>query len=304
MGTDSDTTFLNLRLRQVAARITGDRAIWACGRTPRVAETADGSPRPTKTCDRAWECALCAVPTLLERRADIRWSLNAAREVGSQVLFVTLTVSHSLDDAVEGTTRMLEDAYDYLLNDGRRGTVLRRELDIWLIDRTFQVAWGEQGFHPHYHLLVFLKPGARADAVVVEKRLASAWREALDATAQKSGRDTSRPKRGVHVREVTDDDAVAFYLTKLPVGPSGTPTGVFVALVEVAKHGDGDCYCPQCRRWVARWREYAAAVTGHRKRFWARGVTSELQAAGATPKPPRNLRGRKVRKSFEGADNN
>lgn len=295
MGTDSDTTYLRHRLRQVAARVTGNKRLRACGVVAREHAKPDGSPLATKTCDLAWECAWCAETTFYPRRADIKWSLNAAREVGSQTLFVTVIVSHVLNDNMENTTRLLEVAYDILLQRGGRAVALRRALDIWLIDRTLQTSWGNQGFHPHYHLLVFLRRDAETvSPEVFERRLTVAWKRAVEDAARELGRDAFQPDRGVDVEPVTDIDYLAWYLTKPPVAPKG-PTGMFIALAKVAEHGNGDCFCDQCRAWVARWREYVTAMTDRRVRYaTSGGMVAALEKAGATPKRRTKVRSRKT----------
>jgi hypothetical protein len=226
---------------------------------------------------------MCAVPGLMARRADIEWRLRAAREVGSRVLMVTLTVSHSLCDPLDGTLLLLEGAYDRLLNAGGRGAALRGELGILGIDRTVEVDYTEHGYHPHYHLLVFLQPGSRTREKEAERLLTVAWGEAILTTAEVIGVRAALPDQGVVARSVEHDDVAARYMTKLPVGPKG-PNGMFVALVRMLEHDEGQCRCDRCSRWYMRWREFIAVMEGtQRKRFSSGVLDARLKALGAAP---------------------
>lgn len=226
---------------------------------------------------------MCAVPGLMVRRADIQWRLRAAREVGSRVLMVTLTVSHSLCDPLDGTLLLLEGAYDRLFNAGGRGVTLRRELEILGIDRTVEVDYTEHGYHPHYHLLVFLQPGSSTRVKEAERLLTVAWEEAILTTAEDIGVRAALPDQGVVARAVDHDDVAARYMTKLPVGPKG-PNGMFVALVRMLEHDEGQCRCDRCSRWYTRWREFIAVMEGtQRKRFSSGVLDARLKALGAAP---------------------
>lgn len=270
MGTD--TTYAVLR--DTAAQLADDIAVYGCHRFEFGQSPGADGKRPTKRCNRRFECASCAARAMRVRRDQLMTTLVVARILGIEVLFVTLTVSHGRSDAFVQTLGVLRGAYKYLLTDGRRGQSLKKELAVWLIDRTLETTDSADGFHPHFHLLFFRSPTApKADLDQVTRRLTAAWKEALTAAGQELGVQVAMPETGVVVERVYDDKGMAAYLTKLPIGRDGA-TGMFALLEANARHGKA-CRCDECRRRASRWGEYIQVTAVVKPRaFWAARIKS------------------------------
>ena len=275
MGIDT----VHLRLRDLAASMApDDHTVWGCRRTQwgSAADTSlDG--RPTKRCGRVWECAPCAVPGMLMRRADIERRLALARSLGVVVLFATFTVPHRLGDSLDTSLDLLTSAYDRMLNAGRRGRDLRSAASLWRMDRTLQVDWTAAGWHPHFHVLLFLDPDdEELTGQQMQALLLPAWKAAVEDEARRQGRRVTVNAHGLDVRPVTDGPGLARYLTRLPSTDQET-TGGFALLAAVNAHGTGECRCKECKSLWRRWREYVQSMIG-RKRYWARALDAALHA--------------------------
>lgn len=135
-----------------------------------------------QTCGSVWDCAICAVKISERRRVDEvlpameRWiDQGGADGQGGQCLLLTLTHPHSKTDFLADLLKCEQKAmssmtgsraYRDLLNDcGSIGTI-----------RAWEVTHGENGFHPHFHIILFVRTGL--DLVELKERFYLAWANA------------------------------------------------------------------------------------------------------------------------------
>lgn len=107
------------------------------------------------------DCPVCG-PCVAEREAaDIALAVTTHYANGGQVAFVTLTLRHTLGQYLSTLLPALSKAWTTC-----RTSEATRGLWSSLTDgyvRKLEVTFGRNGWHPHLHLLVFLKPGVTAD---------------------------------------------------------------------------------------------------------------------------------------------
>ncbi|MFJ2194191.1 protein rep [Kitasatospora sp. NPDC087861] len=115
------------------------------------------------TCKSIWACPVCQAVIRAERANDI--SEGAARHVanGGTAYLVTLTARHYKRHALEDLRKAMSRAYKALISGaqwagdptrGREGE--RARMGVLGVMRSVEVTWGENGWHPHLHLVVLL----------------------------------------------------------------------------------------------------------------------------------------------------
>ena len=136
----------------------------------------------TQTCGSVWDCSICAVKISERRRVDevlpamTRWIDQGGSDgQGGQCLLLTLTHPHSKTDVLADLLKCEQKAmksmresrsFVNLLNDcGCIGTI-----------RAWEVTHGENGFHPHFHIILFARTGLNLDEL--KERFYLAWANA------------------------------------------------------------------------------------------------------------------------------
>ncbi|MFI9367047.1 protein rep [Kitasatospora sp. NPDC053057] len=115
------------------------------------------------TCKSIWACPVCQAVIRAERANDI--SEGAARHVanGGTAYLVTLTARHYKRHNLADLRKAMSRAYKALISGaqwagdparGREGE--RARMGVLGVMRSVEVTWGDNGWHPHLHLVVLL----------------------------------------------------------------------------------------------------------------------------------------------------
>ena len=179
-------------LRELAGKVTKNpkRRVWHCGRSPIANHGHDGCPvimlqaiahfAGLQTCGSIWTCAVCSGKIRAKRSIEV--SSAAARWIrqGNSVYMVTLTVPHGLWMPLADTWSVFADGWSDMVQAyswvGRGPTLSRakpgrpnfgkmlpakpgfkQRNNIVGQIRTIEVTYGEAGWHPHTHALIFVK---------------------------------------------------------------------------------------------------------------------------------------------------
>lgn len=127
-------------------------------------------------CGNAWGCPVCADRIARKRRDEMNMAMAWARAQGFVPVLVTLTARHGFDDR-------LEDLLSAMKNSKRR-LRQRREWKSLPVEGSIcatEMTHGRNGWHPHFHELVFLRAKNEREALRMMKPLAHAWRVSLAA---------------------------------------------------------------------------------------------------------------------------
>lgn len=108
-----------------------------------------------RACALPWVCPCCAAKISERRRVELVAAVAAAKAMGWDVKLLTLTVPHGLGDDLDKLTARMLAAWKRLSN-GRVAKDLRELLGLKGTVRAFEVTYGANGFHPHFHVLLFL----------------------------------------------------------------------------------------------------------------------------------------------------
>lgn len=275
-----------------------------------------------QTCGSVWACPVCSERVNAERRAELVRGMDAWLASGNSVEFATLTLQHGRGQTLRRLWDVVVKGYGAVTSGagwvgGRRQAGFRAEFHVEGVVRLVEVKVGEHGWHPHLHLLVFIRGESMSDVrrEQFRSRLFGRWETAL---AARGARTLETAWDGQHVgcdvRPVLESAYVAEYLTKTGYRPVGTPvtgaafevTGshaklagkggrtpfeVLAALVECdAMRYDPDAgelvdrrtgellAVDDVRRYdAALWHEWEQTSKGRRQLTWSHGLRDTLR---------------------------
>lgn len=253
-------------------------------------------------CGLAWVCPLCAVRLSEERRAMLTTALDNARVMFLPVM-VTYTVRHNAGHKLADLLKGMLSAYRGM----RQSYAWRTIKDEFLIAgeiRTVEITFGDDGWHPHFHTVLFMKldilsfarqtrQNAQGEAIgedydvnhirgALEAHIVPVWLEAL----HKVGLD-ALPERALRV--TADYDELSGYVTKF--GSELPESGKHWTLAEEATKGaskrgriDGNVgiwdillYAGTgAERFKRLFLEYASATKGKSGLQWTPGLRELL----------------------------
>jgi hypothetical protein len=199
-------------------------------------------------------------------------ALEQAKALGLKVRLVTPTVPHGLGDDVAVIVDRMSAAFTRLWQ-GKAGVQLREELGLFGFIRALEVTYGANGFHPHFHVLMFYHPNQTTD----EKwqKLPKRWQ----TVALRSGLPEPSIERGC---QIDDGSKAAQYVAK---GVWGLESEVTKGHVKKGKRGSRTPfdllreYLKGNKQSGAIWRAYALAFEGRRQLYWSNGLKKLLAIA-------------------------
>ena len=226
-------------------------------------------------CGSVWGCPVCAARVTEERRQELTEAINKWGR--DRVYLVTLTMSHNhgerlidLLDALYGNSKKKQSGAFRRLKSGRAWQGFCEYYRIVGTIRASETTYGENGWHPHIHMVLVGDGLPWADEVLLEMQvnLSRMWSDAL----AKEGRTAThehgcRVTRGV-AEYVTKQWAVEHELTKQPVkkGRNGglSPMELLQSSMD-GQHKAGEL-----------WIEYYFAHKGRSQLVWSRGLKALL----------------------------
>jgi hypothetical protein len=225
-----------------------------------------------QVCAMPWTCPVCATKISERRRQEVAKAMQQAEVLGVKVFLVTLTVPHGLGDDAGQIVDKMTKAWTSLWQ-GRRGVELRNSLGLFGHIRALEVTHGANGFHPHFHALMFYHPDQTN--FNAWGRLAYAWQKA----AVKAGLPSPSIERGC---QVDDGSQAAQYVAK---GVWGLESEVTKGHIKKGKRGSRTPfdllrdYVAGDKQAGALWRVYVDAFQGKRQLCWSKGLKKVLAIA-------------------------
>jgi hypothetical protein len=220
-------------------------------------------PCSIETCAYVWGCAVCAEKIRTRRALEVVDGSAAWVAAGGTLAMLTLTVRHHewmklarVLGAVTGSFRKLRNRKEFRAFRG-------------LIDGTvkaLEVKVGDNGWHPHIHLLVFVLPGVDFDTVAAA---ASALYDPWEALVTKELGVSPTRKHGIDFRAMGAD--AAGYVSKIgfEIAAADTKGGRdFFALLPDARNGEVESF--------ARCLEFLDTMRGRHSLDWSPGLRSRL----------------------------
>jgi len=224
-----------------------------------------------QACGSVWCCPVCAAKVSERRRVELVQALEEWKRRGGQVYLVTLTVPHYAGYKAFGLVETVLDLVrKFWSGRGAASGILPGYAGQI---RALEVTHGENGWHPHVHILVFLERALEdSEVFTVWEALYARWSSLVGA----SGLGTPN-KHGLTLQ---DGSEAAKYAGKWGLPEELTKAHIKQArrrgrtpFALLADHLDGD---DQAGRLF---REFARAFKGKRQLFWSRGLRDLLGLA-------------------------
>lgn len=280
------------RLQALAREIVGvrDKRLYGCLRRIAPGFTTveirrnpqDGSAHylHLEQCNRVWTCPVCSARISNKRRKELSEALAAAKLAGYMPLMVTYTLRHDyrdkFNDLLDGLLTALRK-----FKSGRAYQNIKDEYDIIGGIRVLEPTYGENGWHPHAHELVFLKRPVGTMALGgLDKWMTDHW-----VTTLRSLDFDASYEHGLHIE--TADSKIADYILKFGREPHESEWGVeheLAAAGSKSAHRDGltpfqllECFGGGDDRAGKLFDEYALVMAGRRQLVWSPGLRALLK---------------------------
>lgn len=204
----------NLSLLGLSEKRTKDCGCKTIGKgTILSIDTRHGNARSAsiETCGSAWACPTCRDKIMSERSTELTLIGEEWKRRGGRMLLLTLTFPHLFKDNL---SEMLGSSDE---RTGLKGAVKRfRQSYYWremkekigyeADCRSLEITYGENGFHPHIHMLIYHKKGVDNRSLDnIKDRLYQNWRDAcIDA-----GLKSPNYANGLDIRNAKTTDYIA-----------------------------------------------------------------------------------------------
>jgi hypothetical protein len=269
-----------------------------CGRVPTGSEgpavkVKDGIAHYSglQTCGSIWACPVCSAHIRAVRANEIAAAAGGWSAAGNSIYMVTLTMPHDYGMRLAKLLPVIADGFRSVLR-GRPWLRLKADLGIVGTIRAVEVTFGENGWHPHLHVLVFIRGELDAHGLVAfDAHIRGKWTKFIVAAGYREPdavhgvvikRCHSAAEAGLYVAKTQDDGSVdedylgpAMEVTRsdLKEGRNGHRTP-FELLGDFADTGD--------RADLEIWHEYERATQGHQAITWSKGLRALLVVADRT----------------------
>lgn len=171
-------------------KLCGSRLTTQSGSLSAVYVTTDGEDAKfigTATCKSAWSCPSCTAKVMARKGADIACLIDALATWDKEYPFmVTFTLPHTRYMSCNETFQLLKQAW-YRFSQATtykktrkpsKNTLCaqwRHKYDIKHVVRAYEFTYGENGWHPHLHVLFWTKKENFATVADAEDTLNDYW---------------------------------------------------------------------------------------------------------------------------------
>lgn len=231
-----------------------------------------------QVCKSVWHCPVCAAKISERRRVELtevldKWSNHNTNEQ-HYVLLVTFTLQHHDRENLSDVFDCLKQARRLLVS-GRSAKAFAEQYGIVGMVRSLELTHGENGWHPHLHVLYFLD--REVPIMSFEADIKERWSSCVGT----SGRFASW-QHGCDVR--FSDADIAAYIAKWGKEPKWTTAhevakgvskmgraGGRTPMQLLSDHLDGD------ERAGRLWLEYAVNLKGERQIYMSPKLRTRLE---------------------------
>lgn len=218
-------------------------------------------------CGSVWLCPVCAAQISEGRRQELRAGIKMFSKSGGSVYLLTLTNAHNHGDNLAQLLAGQKKALAYLWGDRKPKEHLQSLNKIGHIIST-EVTHGKNGWHPHFHVLLFFAQSINIKSLMLF--LALQWQHCC----KKAGLKIPSIEHGCDLQDGTyaeqyiskwglEDEMTKGHIKK---GRSGSCTPF--DLLRLSEDG--------CVRSGRLFQQYAVAFKGKRQLSWSRGLKALL----------------------------
>lgn len=226
-------------------------------------------------CASVWLCPDCAAKIAERRRAELVSAVAVAKAMGWQVMLMTCTIPHGLGDDIKAMLAKMLKAWRKMTDD-RKGKDMRKLFGFEGTIRAVEVTDGENGFHPHFHVLLFIRSNFSPESV--QAGFLPLWQDACVKVGLPCPSD-------YHGLRADDGSWAARYASKW-----GLEDEMVRGHMKVSRGIKGmtpwdllrDVLLNRSERSEARFRLYAEAFKGKRQLYWSNGLNAKLAVEETT----------------------
>ncbi|AXH73844.1 MAG: replication protein [Inoviridae sp.] len=225
-------------------------------------------------CGSVWTCPICSAQISEGRRAELALGIKNFQTVGGfgvsggMVYLLTLTNPHHHGDNLTQLLEGQKKALKYLWSDRKSKEKFKELGKVGHITST-EVTHGKNGWHPHYHILLFFP--SPIDMKELEQFLAVAWQNCC----KKSGLKIPSLEHGVDLRDGKYADS---YVSKWGLEDEMTKGHIKTGRAESLTPWDLLRLSESgCERSGYLFQVFAAAFKGKRQLTWTKGLKALLK---------------------------
>lgn len=135
-----------------------------------------------QTCESIWACPVCAARIAVEKGLDVMKALELAKRENWQPVMVALTARHNVAMRLEAFKNQFKAAWQ-MFSAHRRWKTFKKIYGVKheIVNR--EITYGDNGWHYHMHLLLFLDFGAIDSAAAddLQSALEALWMQCLES---------------------------------------------------------------------------------------------------------------------------
>ena len=107
------------------------------------------------SCGSVWQCPVCAAKIAVRRRDQLMLAMETAKALGFNVYFITFTVRHGIGDDLKDILKKMQKSFAGITG-GRWAAEIKEKIGRVGYIKVLEVTYGENGWHPHFHVLLFV----------------------------------------------------------------------------------------------------------------------------------------------------
>ena len=220
-------------------------------------------------CGSVWVCPVCARKITEFRRIELTGANSRWLASGGGLLMLTLTVPHSFRDELLYTLDGISDAFEYLFRHRKFKTFLAR-LGYAGKVRVLEDTHGRNGWHPHFHILLYFERAFDFDCKGLSVSLLPEWKNACAAVGL--------PEPNEHGLKIQDGCQASEYVSKWGIEHEMTKGHLKRARDNdsVSAFGLLDLVQQGHKNAPAWFREHAFAMRGKHQLSYSRGLREKL----------------------------
>lgn len=219
-------------------------------------------------CGSVWSCPVCAHQISRQRITEVVDAVNwwRARARGNDIAMLTLTVRHHAGESLKALRQAVSHAWR-TFQQGRLWQEVREACGAVHFVRCHDVTWGENGWHPHLHVMLLCDTPDAAEGY--QDAITAAWRKTVVRLMGKW--HLPSVSKAVKFAACHDASYVARLGLETASPASKTAREGHLAPMQmvdeliIAKGAEQE-------RLGAAWREYSLGMSGCHQLQWSRGL--------------------------------
>ena len=225
----------------------------------------------TQHCASIWSCVPCAKRITEQRRMELKKGLDTWKTVhNGSVMLLTLTFSHSANESLKSLLERQRKAYKIFLETTKVKEIFKH-LGVKYKIRSLEVTYGQNGWHPHFHVLLlgYFQIDLSYRNLLSELWIKSCIRAGLNAPSMTHGLDL---RDGTYADKYVSKWGIESELTKGHVKKGRNGGFTAFDLLQLSMY-DEKVYDKDCGKLF---QEFAIAMKGSRQLVWSRGLKDLL----------------------------